>query len=133
MESYEDLLKRARAALPEKTLSNERFEPPVPEILMQGNKTMIRNFDAICQKLRREPVLLSKYLGRELAVPATLDGGKLVLHGKKYERQINEKLGNFITAFVICKECKRPDTKLVDTGGVRTLVCEACGARAPAR
>ncbi len=134
MDSYEDLLKRARAALPEKTLTSERFEPPVPETMFQGSKTLIRNFDVICQKLRREPALLSKYLSKELAIPSTLDGGKLILHGKVYDRMINEKLGNFITSYVICRECKRPDTKLVDGAhGVRTLVCEACGARAPAK
>lgn len=134
MDSYQDLLKRARGALPEKTQSGERFEPPVPEIQMQGAKTMIRNFESICQKLRREPALLTKYLSKELAIPATLDGGKLILHGKVYERLINEKLGNFISIYVICKECKRPDTKLTEgEHGVRTLVCEACGARMPAR
>jgi translation initiation factor 2 subunit 2 len=133
-QTYEELLKRARSALPEKTLAFERFEPPVPEIQVQGAKTILRNFEVICTKLRREPALLSKYLSKELAVPATIDGGKLILHGKVYERSLNEKMANFISSYVVCKECKRPDTKLVDgTHGIRTLVCEACGARAPAR
>lgn len=128
------MLKRARAALPEKTLAFERFEPPTPEIQIQGSKTLLRNFEVMCQKLRREPALLSKYLSKELAVPATIDGGKLVLHGKVFERVLNEKLSNFISSYVVCKECKRPDTKLIDgPHGIRTLVCEACGARAPAR
>lgn len=134
METYEALLKRARAALPEKTLSGERFEPPLAETQIQGPKTIVRNFDVICQKLRREPALLTKYLSKELAVPATMDGPRLILHGKVFDRIINEKLGNFINIYVICKECKRPDTKLTESEhGVRTLVCEACGARAPAR
>ncbi len=133
-ESYEEMLKKARAVLPEKTLAFERFEPPVAETQLQGSKTILRNFDVICTKLRREPATLSKYLSKELAVPATIDGSKLVLHGKVYERVLNEKLSNFISSYVICKECKRPDTKLVDgPHGIRTLVCEACGARAPAR
>ncbi len=132
--TYEELLKRARSALPEKTRAFERFEPPVPEIQVQGAKTILRNFEVICTKLRREPALLSKYLSKELAVPATIDGGKLILHGKVYERSLNEKMANFISSYVVCKECKRPDTKLVDGAhGIRTLVCEACGARAPAR
>ena len=132
--SYEDLLKRARAALPEKTLAYERFEPPVAETQIQGSKTILRNFELICTKLRREPSLLSKYLSKELAVPATVDGSKLILHGKVYDRMLGEKLNNFISSYVVCKECKRPDTKLVDGAhGIRTLVCEACGARAPAK
>lgn len=134
MKSYEDLLKAARSQLPEKTGSGERFEPPQVETMLQGSKTIIKNFDVICQKIRREPPFLLKYLSRELAIPATMEGTKLILHGKFYDRQINEKLMNFINSYVICKECKRPDTKIVDgVHGIKTLVCEACGARAPAR
>lgn len=128
------MLKRARAALPEKTKAFERFEPPALDVQVQGNKTILRNFEFICTKLRREPAILAKYLSKELAIPSTIDGSKLILHGKIYERSLNEKLNNFINLYVICKECKRPDTKLVDhERGVRMLVCEACGARSPVK
>jgi len=134
LKDYHELLKGARAKLPEKTMSGERFEPPTVETMLQGTKTIIKNFDSICQKIRRDGAFLAKYLSRELAIPATQDGAKLVLHGKFYDRQINEKLFSFINTYVVCKECKRPDTRLVEgVHGVKTLVCEACGARAPAK
>lgn len=134
MRKYEDLLESAIKQLPEKTESGERFEPPIPMTMLQGTKTIIKNFEFICQKLRRDGAFLSKYLSKELAIPATVEGNALILHGKFYDRQINEKLTNFINSYVICKECKRPDTKLVDgEHGIKTLVCEACGARAPAK
>ncbi len=134
LKSYEELLEAARKQIPEITSSGERFEPPVPETMLQGTKTLVKNFDVICQKLRREPAFLAKYLSKELAIPSTIDGTRLVFHGKFYDRQIIEKLGNFINSYVICKECKRPDTKLVEgEHGIKTLVCEACGARAPAK
>jgi translation initiation factor 2 subunit 2 len=131
LKSYEELLAQARKALPEKTQGAERFEPPVVESFMQGSKTEIRNFEVICQKIRRDKQLLLKYFAKEMAIPTTLDGSRLVLHGKFNERMLNEKLRNFIEAYVICKECKRPDTKIVDQSGFKTLICEACGARAP--
>ena len=132
-EEYEKLLDRAREALPEKTLAFERFETPAIESFLQGNKTIIKNFDSILQKIRRPPELLAKYFSRELAVPATLEGGKLVLNGKFYERNLRDKLVAFVDAAVVCKECKRPDTKITEREGIKTLVCEACGARAPVK
>ena len=133
MDDYEKLLERARGALPEKTQAFERFETPAIESFQQGSKTIIRNFDIILQKIRREPAIVAKYFSRELAVPATVEGGKLVLNGKFYERNLKDKLSAFVDAAVVCKECKRPDTKIVEKDGIKTLVCEACGARSPVR
>jgi len=133
MDDYESMLDRARSALPEKTMAFERFETPAIESMLQGSKTIIRNFDLICQKIRRPPAMLSKYFSRELAIPATIEGNKLVLHGKFYERNLRDKLQAFVDAAVVCKECKRPDTKIVEKDGVKTLSCEACGARAPVK
>jgi translation initiation factor 2 subunit 2 len=132
-EDYEKMLDRARSVLPEKTLTFERFETPPIESFFQGSKTIIKNFDVILQKIRRPPEMLSKYFSKELAVPATMEGGKLVLHAKFYERNLRDKLSAFVDAAVLCKECKRPDTKIVEKDGIKTLICEACGARAPVK
>ena len=133
MEDYEKLLARARAALPEKTSAFERFETPMIESFIQGSKTIIKNFDAILQKIRRPAPMLEKFFSKELAVPATIQGGKLILNGKFYDRNLRDKLQAFVDAAVICKECKRPDTKITEREGIKTLVCEACGARAPVK
>lgn len=129
---YEEMLESAYAALPEKAKKEERFERPTFEAFIQGNKTIVRNFIAVAQKLRRKPAFFAKYLSRELAVPSSQEGGRLILQGRFYERQLNEKLEVFIKTYVLCKECKKPDTRLVDEGGVLMIICEACGARAPA-
>ncbi len=133
MDDYESMLDRARTALPDKTQAFERFETPAIDSFFQGNKTIIRNFDAILQKIRRPPEILVKYFTRELAVPASVEGGKLVLNGKFYDRNLREKLSAFVDAAVVCKECKRPDTKIIERDGIKTMICEACGARAPVR
>ncbi len=134
MTEYEKLLDKAYSQLPEKATHAERFEMPVAETHLQGTKTIIRNFDLIASRIRRESQLLVKYFSKELAVPATYANGKLTLHGKFSERAVNEKLVNFVNAYVLCKECKKPDTKLIEEAhGVKTLVCEACGARSPVR
>ena len=133
MDDYEKLLDRARFALPEKTQTFERFETPVIDSFLQGSKTIIRNYEIILQKIRRPPELLAKYFSKEMAVPVSIQAGKLLLNGKFYSRNLQDKLQAFVDAAVVCKECKRPDTKIVEKDGVKMLVCEACGARAPVK
>jgi translation initiation factor 2 subunit 2 len=132
--SYEQLLDRAYSRIPEKTSTGERFEIPVVDSFTQGTKTIIRNFDFIAETLRRDKAHLVKYLSKELAVPAEAEGKRLILSGRFNERVLNDRISAFTNAYVLCKECKKPDTKLIDAGrGIKTLVCEACGARSPVR
>jgi len=134
MKGYEALLDEAYAALPKRKELGERFEVPVAQILIQGNKTIIKNFDFICQRLRRTPRQFSKFLFNELAVPGSIAGKKLVLQGKFGERLVNDKINSYVDQCVVCNECKRPDTRLEEQSrGVTILVCEACGARKPVR
>jgi translation initiation factor 2 subunit 2 len=131
---YDALLERAYSSLPEKAGSAGRFEMPVVESFIQGNKTIIKNFDDICAKLRRTPAEIMKYLSRELAIPMSKEGAGLVLQGKFYDRALNEKLKKYVTTYVICKECKKADTKIAAVDrGAKVIICEACGARSPLR
>ncbi len=125
------MLERGYGSLPEKVFKTERFEVPVVDAFIQGTKTIIRNFDFISQKLRRKPEVIAKYVFRELAARGDFEGGRLVLHGKFSDRSLNERIQAFTKAYVVCKECGKPDTNLKDVErGVKQLVCEACGARA---
>ena len=134
MTEYIDLLDKAYAAVPQKASSGERFEMPVADVLAQGSKTIVKNFDAIAGTLRRPPEQILKYMQKELAVPVSKEGPRLILHGKFNPRIVNEKLKNFCDAFVMCKECKKPDTHIISgEHGIKQLVCEACGARAPVK
>jgi len=127
---YDEYLDRAYKNLPEKTAKTERFEIPMVEVIVQGNKTIIKNFDVITNKLRRNPRHMAKYLFKELAVPGTVEGGRLILNSKLPERAIVEKIKSYIEIFLYCKQCKLPDTKLVEVDrGLNMMICEACGAR----
>ncbi len=127
---YEHLLDNVYSNLPEKSTSTERFEMPRFEYFTEGNKTIVKNFKAVADKLRREPAVMIKYLTKELAVPAEQQGERLVLARKLSGDIVNKKLEEFVNKFVMCKECKRPDTHIDDAHGFKQLVCESCGARA---
>lgn len=129
-DDYERLLDEAYGKLPKTTSSGERFEMPRFEFFTEGNKTIIKNFKVVTDKIRRDPAFLSKYLSKELAVPLEVQGERLILQRKLTGDMINRKLEEFVSKYVVCKECNRPDTNIVDMGhGHKQLVCEACGAR----
>lgn len=128
---YKELLKKAKEALPKNIETTGRFEIPTVKGHVQGNKTIIMNFNQICSTLRREPKLILKYLQRGLATPAQIDGPRLILGRKLSSSLINEKIEKFTNEFVICKLCKKPDTKLIKENKVLSIKCLACGAKYP--
>ena len=127
---YEKLLNKAYEKLPEKVKTPDRFEIPIVETIVQGNKTIIRNFTQIYQTLRRDPKHLLKFLTKELATPANFDGSRLILQSRIPRSLIQKKLEAYVKDYVICKECGRPDTKLIKEDRITFLKCEACGAKA---
>ncbi len=134
MENYESLLDKAYEQIPKKAKSSERFEVPRPEIYVEGSKTIIRNFDQILSKLRSDKTFMVKYFSKELAVPVSIEGKRLILYGKISSRIFREKLDVFVKKYVLCGECGRPDTKIQEVEkGIKTMICEACGARTPVR
>jgi translation initiation factor 2 subunit 2 len=129
MKNYEDMLKDAIENLPKSGENKERFEVPKPITSIQGNQTIISNFEEICNTLRRDKKHVSKFLFKELAIPGHIEGKRLILQGKATTSLIEKKLENYVRDFVICKECKKPDTSLQKIDRLTFLVCEACGAK----
>lgn len=126
---YEKMLKGLYASLPEKSKKHERFQMPEAESFIQGNKTIVQNFSAILKVIIRDSKHLFKFLAKETATSAAIDdNNRLVLSGKFSREQVNRLIESYITQFILCPECKRPDTKVVEKQGVRMLKCEACGA-----
>ncbi len=128
---YEKLLERAQEKLPKRIQSKERFELPKVTGHIEGNKTIITNFQQIVTALRRDAKHLLKYLLRELATPGIIVGQRLSLGRKISAKIINEKIKKYANEFVICKECSKPDTQIVKEGPVLMLKCTACGAKHP--
>ncbi len=126
---YEKLLKQAYKELPEIKEGSDRFEIPKVSGHIQGNKTVITNFNTIVSTLRREAQQIIKFLQRALASPSTMDGPRLIFGRKIASSLINSKLKEYTENFVLCSECKKPDTQLRKREGVTVLKCTACGAQ----
>ena len=132
-ENYEQLLNEAYKKVKKIECSSERFEIPKAEGHFEGKKTIITNFSQLASIFRRSPEHLQKFLLKELAAAGQKEGDRLVLNIKIPSSRINQKIEEYAKEFVICKECKKPDTEIISEKGVKYKHCLACGAKSPVR
>ncbi len=127
--TYEDLLKKGMAKVPKELKEHGRFTVPKAAITPAGAKTYIDNFSDVAKDLRREPAHLLKFMLKELATKGELEGKRLLVLGRFTESVINGKIDHYVKQYVVCPECKRPDSKIIKEAGFHFLKCEACGAK----
>ncbi|MFP4403418.1 MAG: translation initiation factor IF-2 subunit beta [Nanoarchaeota archaeon] len=130
---YEKLLDTAYEKLPEKSKLVERFEIPKVRGHLQGNKTIVTNFHQIAQLLNRPVEHLLKYVLKELATPGNLVKNGVIFGTKIPASRLNEKLEKYVEEFVLCKECQKPDTKLIKEDKFLFKKCLACGSKQSVR
>lgn len=131
--SYEKMLENVYKSLPKKSLSQTRFKMPQVESFVQGNKTVIKNFSKIMKSIHRDEKHALKFITKESGTASLIDKETLVLNGKFWPEEVQKTIEAYIEKYVLCNECKRPDTKITEQQGVKLLKCEACGAMSPIR
>ena len=130
---YQSLLKRVREKLPESASTRERFQIPEPDMLYEGKQSILKNFGDIADIMNREPGQILTYLLREVGTAGNLDGRRVVFKGRVPLKQLQDRMNSYVETYVLCSECRRPDTKLEKEGRTLVLKCEACGAHRPIR
>lgn len=133
MDTYEKLLQKAEEELPEKGFSSERFTLEKVKGHLEGNKTIIINLRKIAKDLGRNPEHLLKYLLRELATPGKFVQGRVIFGAKVAASTINKKIQKYVSEFVYCSECNKPETNLLEEKNVTYLRCQACGSKKPVK
>jgi len=133
MEDYKKLLESAYKDIKPIEHSGERFEVPKIEGHLEGTKTILTNLSQIASYLRRDQDHILKFLLKELATSGAVKQGRVILQRKISSPKINEKIGEYVKEFVLCKECKKPDTELKKDKGFVFMHCLACGAKHPVR
>ncbi len=128
-QEYQKLLDRAFSKLPNLSADRADFVIPDAEVLNEGTKTIIRNIALIADKARRNGIDIAKYLGKEFSVPINFEEQRLIMNGKFPADEINRRIKRYFEIYVICRECKKPDTHLENAEKGMYLICEACGAR----
>jgi translation initiation factor 2 subunit 2 len=132
--SYDDLLSKAYAELPDLMHGDERFTIDKVKGHLEGSKTVISNLKQIAKTLGRDPEHLLKYLLRETASAGKLVGDRTIFAAKIGAGTINKKIKKYASEFVFCSECGKPETTLdVERGGISYLKCQACGVKKPVK
>jgi translation initiation factor 2 subunit 2 len=117
--------------LPKILKEHTRFVTPQVRARIQGTTTVVQNLSEVSKAINRETSMLAKYLLREFGTMGSSDAQRLLMKGQFRPSQIQEKFEDFLRQFVICPECGRPDTRILQEMRVNFLKCEACGSRHP--
>ncbi len=129
MTDYEKLLEEAHKKIKKIDDTGNRFEIPKIEGHFEGKKTILTNFLQIASHIRRKPEHFQKFILRELATSGNIEGDRLILNNKIPSAKINTKIEDYVKEFVLCKECKKPDTELIKEDRLTFIHCLACGAK----
>jgi len=129
MENYEKLLEETYKKVKTIDTKTNRFEIPKIKGHFEGKKTILTNFFQIASHIRRKPEHFQKFMLKELAASGQKEGDRLILNIKVPSEKINQKIEQYVKEFVLCKECKKPDTELTKEGRLTFLRCLACGAK----
>jgi len=127
---YEKMLENAYKKVKQVSdKESKRFEVPKIRGSFEGKKTILTNFFQIADYIRRNHEHFQKFILKELATSGYRDGDRFILNIKVPSVKINHKIEEYLKEFVLCKECKKPDTELIKENRLNFVHCLACGAK----
>ena len=68
-----------------------------------------------------------KFLLKELATPGKIVGDRVILGTKVSASKINKKVKQYVSEYVLCPKCGKPDTKIILKKEIPYIKCQACG------
>jgi translation initiation factor 5 len=94
-----------------------------------GIKTVIVNLSNVADQLARPGNYVIKYFGFELGAQTNIDpkDDRWIINGAHDASKLQDYLDGFINKFVLCKECKNPETVINLKDGKILMDCKACG------
>ena len=130
---YEKLLDRAHKSIPRDISGEARWKLPEPEVLIEGQQTIIRNFSDITDRMDRDANHVYHFLQNELGTSGSREEHRVLLKGRIPPKRIKEKLGNYVRMYILCDQCNAPDTRFLKEDRTTLLKCQACGATRPVK
>lgn len=98
-----------------------------------GIKTVVPNIMDVAHDLARPPMYITKFFGFELGAQAKVVGDgptqRHIVNGAHDKEKLQDLLDVFINKFVLCGECKNPETELNIKNQHVFRDCKACGKR----
>ncbi len=112
---------------------NYRYKMPtvVGKIEGKGNgiKTVIVNIYDLSTALHREPGEVNKFFGCEIGAQTTYNekDDKAIVNGAHSDQVLQSSVHKYIEAFVLCPNCRLPETDYKIKNGCIWHRCKACG------
>eukprot|EP01083_Nonionella_stella_P122074 367051_1 len=96
-----------------------------------GIKTVIPNVCEVASSLHRDPAEVTKFFGCELGSQTTFneENGRAVVNGSHTTPDLQNNLFKYIDKFVLCPNCRLPETIYKVKNGDIFSICAACGAK----
>lgn len=96
-----------------------------------GIKTVLMNVTDVAASLNREAPEITKFFGCELGSQTTYaaDTDRAIVNGAHRDQDLQNHLSRYIENFVLCKNCRLPETHYKIKDGMISQKCLACGAK----
>jgi len=94
-----------------------------------GIKTVLANVNEVAASLTREPAEITKFFGTELGSQTTFAADRAVVNGAHRDQDLQSHLSKYIEHFVLCKNCRLPETHYKIKDGLISQKCLACGSK----
>lgn len=96
-----------------------------------GIKTVIPNIDDVALSLHRNPAEVNKFFGCELGAQTSyaVETSRAVVNGAHTDATLQSLMHRYIENFVICPNCRLPETEYKIKGDCIYHRCAACGSK----
>lgn len=98
-----------------------------------GIKTVLVNVNDVSLSLNREAPEITKFFGCELGSQTTFSAetDRAIVNGAHTANDLQTHLSKYIENFVLCANCRLPETHYKIKSGLISQKCLACGHKAP--
>jgi translation initiation factor 5 len=96
-----------------------------------GIKTAIPNITEVALSLHREPGEVNKFFGTELGAQTRYNAetDRAIVNGAFTDATLQELMHRYIEKFVLCPNCRYPETEYKIKSDIIYHRCKACGAK----
>lgn len=94
-----------------------------------GIKTVLSNVTDVGLALNREAGEITKFFGCELGSQTSFANDRAIVNGAHRDPDLQSNLSRYIENFVLCKNCKLPETHYKIKDGLIYQKCLACGSK----
>ena len=127
--SYEELLERIMN-LKSKDEQHKKISIPPLQVTKQNRMTIISNFLVYSDKLNRQIDHIASYFKTETGLNNSINSqNQLIIQGIFNESKCESIMKNYIKDFVMCKQCRTIESKLIKENGVTFLECHRCASK----